>query len=128
MPNTRIETRRGWVADPSALIDAVHDALIEALRIPVSDRTLRLIEHEPERFSAPPGKGPRYTIVEITMFSGRSMDAKRMLYAAIVRNLGTLGVPPGDVKITLIDVPLENWGVRGGKPASEVELGFEVRV
>lgn len=24
--------------------------------------------------------------------------------------------------------PLENWGVKGGKPASEVDLGFNVDV
>ncbi|MGE0724592.1 MAG: tautomerase family protein [Alphaproteobacteria bacterium] len=128
MPSTRIETRRGWVADPSALIDAVHDALVEALRIPVSDRTVRLIEHEPGHFRTPPHRGERYTVVEITMFSGRSMDAKRRLYEAIVRNLEVLGVPTTDVKIVLIDVPPENWGIRGGKPASEIELGFEIRV
>jgi hypothetical protein len=28
----------------------------------------------------------------------------------------------------LHEVPLENWGIRGGTPASDVDLGFEVGV
>jgi phenylpyruvate tautomerase PptA (4-oxalocrotonate tautomerase family) len=62
------------------------------------------------------------------MFAGRSLDAKRRLYRAMVTNLGHLGVPASDVLIVLHDVPLENWGVRGGTPASDVDLGFEVGV
>src|SRR5258708_10249691 len=129
MPNTRIEVKRGWVgAERGAVIEAVQSALIEAIRIPDHDRTLRLIEHDPDAFAAPPGRSEKYTLVEITLFTGRSMAAKRALYRAIVRNLGALGVPADDIKIVLIEVPAENWGVRGGQPASEVDLGFEIKV
>jgi phenylpyruvate tautomerase PptA (4-oxalocrotonate tautomerase family) len=92
------------------------------------DRTLRLIEHQPSHFACPPGKGPRYTLVEVTMFAGRSMDAKRSLYKGIVQRLGALGVPADDIKITLIEVLQENWGIRGGQPASEISLGFKIDV
>ncbi len=128
MPNTRIETRAGWVTDASAVIDAVQSALREALRLPEWDRTLRLVEHAPDRFAVPPARGPRYTLIEVTMFTGRSLAGKRALYRAIVRNLAKLGVPADDIKITLIEVPPENWGIRGGQPASEVDLGFEIEV
>ncbi len=76
----------------------------------------------------PPGRSESYTLVEITLFSGRSLDAKRTLYQAIVRNLGALGIAPADIFIILHEVPLENWGIRGGVPASEAELGFRVDV
>ena len=56
------------------------------------------------------------------------MGAKRTLYQAIVRNLAALDVPPSDIKITLLETPPENWGVRGGLPASEIDLGFKVDV
>jgi len=128
MPNTTIETRAGWITDASAVIEAVQSALRDALRLPEWDRTLRLMEHAPDHFAVPPGRGPRYTLIEVTMFSGRSLAAKRALYQAIVRNLGALGVPADDIKITLIEVPPENWGIRGGQPASEVDLGFEIKV
>ena len=87
MPNTLIATRAGWISDPGAVIDAVQSALREALKIPEGDRTLRLIEHPPSHFAVPPGRGEKFTLIEVTMFSGRSMGAKRTLYQAIVRNL-----------------------------------------
>lgn len=128
MPNTTIETRTGWIADATAVNGAVQSALREALHLPEWDRTLRLIEHASDHFAVPPGRGPQFTLIEVTTFSGRSMAAKRALYRAIVRNLGRLGVPPDDIKITLIEVPPENWGIRGGQPASDVELGFKIDV
>ena len=128
MPNTKIETCSGWIDDASMVINAVQSALRDALQLPEWDRTLRLFEHDPTHFGCPPGKGPRYMLIEITMFAGRSLDAKRSLYKAIVKNLGALGVPADDIKITLIEAPLENWGVRGGHPASEIPLGFKINV
>ena len=129
MPNTRIEVKRGWVGDQrAAVIAAVHAAMVEAIKIPEDDRALRLIEYDGDAFSAPPERSDKYTLVEITLFAGRSIEAKRKLYRAIVRNLSALGVPPMDIKTVLVEVPPENWGVRGGKAASEVDLGFEIKV
>jgi phenylpyruvate tautomerase PptA (4-oxalocrotonate tautomerase family) len=127
MPLIRVEIREGWSpAEKGELLDAIHAAAVEALRIPDEDRTQILTEHPAQAFEIPPGKGDRFTLVEITMFAGRSLDAKRRLYRAVVTNLGRLGIPPSDVLIVLHEVPLENWGIRGGTPASDVDLGFEV--
>ena len=62
------------------------------------------------------------------MFAGRSMDAKRRLYDAIVQRLMALDVPANDVLIVLHEPPMENWGVDGGTPASEVDVGFKVDI
>ena len=59
---------------------------------------------------------------------GRSLDAKRNLYRAIVNNLEGLGIPKDHVKILLREIPKENWGIRGGQAGSDVELGFKVEV
>jgi phenylpyruvate tautomerase PptA (4-oxalocrotonate tautomerase family) len=129
MPLIRVAIREGWsLAEKAGLLDAIHAAAVEALRIPDEDRTQMLTEHPAEAFEIPPGKGDRFTLVEVTMFAGRSLDAKRRLYRAVVTNLGRLGIPPSDVLIVLHEVPLENWGIRGGTPASDVDLGFEVGV
>ncbi|WP_199429154.1 tautomerase family protein [Qaidamihabitans albus] len=55
-------------------------------------------------------------------------DSKRNLYAEIVDRLSVFGIPRGDVTITLREIPTENWGVRGGRAACDVDLGFEVDV
>ena len=126
MPNATIEVRRRYTPEEEAgIIDAVHAAMIEGLRIPQADKTLRLVVHEPHRF---PHESEWYTLVDIDLFVGRSLGAKRALYEAIVRNLEPFGIPGDEVKVLLRESAPENWGIRGGVPASEVELGFEVNV
>ena len=128
MPNATIETRRQYSREEeTGIIDAVHAAMIEGLKIPEGDKTVRLVVHEPHRFPAPPGD-ERYTLVDIDLMAGRSLDAKKALYRAIVSNLKPFGIPGDLIKVLLRESPAENWGIRGGVPASEVELGFEVNV
>jgi phenylpyruvate tautomerase PptA (4-oxalocrotonate tautomerase family) len=128
MPVTTIEVRRHYTPEQeAAIIDAVHAALVEGLKIPEWDKTLRLVVHEPHRFTSDPRKDERFTLISIDLFAGRSLAAKRALYAAIVSNLAAFDIPADHVKVLLREVPTENWGLRG-KPASEIELGFEIKV
>ncbi len=129
MPLVRLEVRQGRSPTHKlALLQATHDALVEALQIPEDDRMQRIVEHAVDDFELPPGASEDFVLVEVTMFPGRSVQAKRRLHQALVRNLGELGIPPGDVFIVLQEPPMENWGIRGGRMASEVDLGFEVQV
>lgn len=129
MPFSKIEVRRPRPEhEVQALIEAVYQAQREALKVPENDRQIRYIEHKPEHFAVPPGKTENYTYVEILLFPGRSLEAKRNLYQGIVNRLGALGIAPEDVFIVVHEPPLDNWGIRGGQPASELELGFKVDV
>jgi phenylpyruvate tautomerase PptA (4-oxalocrotonate tautomerase family) len=131
MPHVTIEVRRERPpAEETALIDAVHGALIEAFRIPPQDRHVRLLVHEPHRFAVPPDtqRPEDFTQISVDAFEGRSLEAKRALYRRIVERLEALGIPRDHVSILLREAPRENWGIRGGVPASEVELGFEIEV
>jgi phenylpyruvate tautomerase PptA (4-oxalocrotonate tautomerase family) len=129
MPIVKLETRRGANAEiKTALLDAVHAALMFAFHIPDQDRNQRFIEHAPADFEIPPGRGERFIVVEIVAISGRSVDAKRRLYKDIVDRFEKLGVPRGDVFIVLHDVPTENWGLRGGIPGCDIEFDFKIDV
>ena len=129
MPLTRIETRRPRPPhEVQALIDAVYDAQLESLKIPAGDKQIRYIEHRPEHFAVPPDKTADYTLVEIQLFPGRSLAAKRALYQGIVRRFGEIGIASSDIIILLQEPSLDNWGIRGGQPASEVDLGFKLDV
>ena len=129
MPNVLVETRGGWLgAKRTAFLDAIQAATMEALRVPPHSLVLRLVEHPMECFVTPHETAEQYTHIVIAMFAGRSLSAKRALYQAIVRHLEPFGVPPGDVRIILHEVPRENVGMQGGKAAVDLELGYEVRV
>jgi len=42
--------------------------------------------------------------------------------------LATAGVPAQDILVVLHEPPMENWAIRGGKPANEVDIGYRVDV
>jgi phenylpyruvate tautomerase PptA (4-oxalocrotonate tautomerase family) len=131
MPSVLIEVRRKYnAAQEVAIMEAVHAALCEAFKILPGDKNVRLIAHEPHRFMYPPDrdKPDRYTHISIDAFAGRSIEAKRKLYQAIVNNLEPLGIPKTHVKILLREIPKENWGIRGGQAGCDVELGFKIEV
>lgn len=131
MPTTLIEVRRQYTeAEEAGLIDAVHSALVTAFRIPPQDKHVRLVVHEPHRFACSPNqtKPECYTLVTIDCFAGRSVEAKRSLYREIVEQLAVFGIPGEDITITLRESPTENWGLRGGQAASDIDLGFNVNV
>jgi phenylpyruvate tautomerase PptA (4-oxalocrotonate tautomerase family) len=129
MPDVLVEVREGWLAgQQSRFPDAIHAAIVEALQTPKDDKVVRLTEHQPEQFAIPSSAGENYTHIELTMFVGRSVATKRALYQAIVRNIEPFGVPPNDVKIILTEVPPENVGMRGGKAACDLDLGYELNM
>jgi phenylpyruvate tautomerase PptA (4-oxalocrotonate tautomerase family) len=128
MPVTRIVTGEWAQGREIEIIEAVQSAMLAALKIPDWDRDVTVDTYSETQRIVPIGRSQRFTRVEITMFAGRSIEAKRSLYQTIVQNLAALGVPELEIKIVLNEQPLENWGVRGGLPASEIELSFKVDV
>jgi phenylpyruvate tautomerase PptA (4-oxalocrotonate tautomerase family) len=129
VPHVRIEIVKGrTLNERQQLFQAVHDALMEAFRIPDDDRTQRIVEHESENFEIPPGSSDLYTLIEITAFPGRSADAKRNLYRTLVQRLGEIAIDPRDVSVVILEPTLESWGVRGGQSAADLDLGFSLDV
>ena len=129
MPLVKIEIEEGFDSSyQKAILDGVHNALVECIHIPDHDRRQRLYELDQAHFEHS-GRSRQYTIIEITMFKGRSFDAKKALYKDIVDKLeSNPGIPGNDIIIVIHEPPLEDWGIRGGKPASEVDLGFDIKV
>lgn len=131
MPSVLIGVRQQYSPETeSGIMEAVHTALREAFKILPGDRNVRLLVHEAHRFLCPPDreKPECYTHISIDCFSGRSLEAKRSLYKAIIGNLAPYGIPANHVKILLREITAESWGIRGGQAACDVDLGFEIEV
>jgi len=128
MPIVHVHLRAGRPpAERKAILDGVHAALVEAFRIPETDRNQILHEHPPDHLES--GHGAAFTLVEAAVFPGRSREAKRNLYTALVRNLSrAAAIPPEAVLVVRHEPPLESWGIRGGQAASDVQLGFRLEV
>ena len=127
MPTVKIELKIG--RDIQTLIkirDLVMDSVVEILKLPTDDRNVRMIEYQPHLFQMKP---PYEILIEISMFAGRTKNTKSELYKTIVERLELHGlIEKEKVLITLIEQPLENWGVRGGIPADEIDFGFHVKI
>ena len=131
MPHALIEVRRQYSNTAEvAIIDAVHAALVAGFRIPPRDKHIRLVAHEPHRFAVPPTltEPEFFTLVSIDCFAGRSLQAKRNLYTEIVDRLAALGIPRDHISILVRESETQNWGIRAGQAACDIDLGFEVQV
>lgn len=59
MPDVLIEVRGNWIGPrKTQMIEAIHLALVEAIRIPQDDKVLRFVSHAPDDFVIPPLRGP----------------------------------------------------------------------
>lgn len=112
----------------SSLSSAIHAAVVEALAFPVDKKFHRFIWLERSEFFFPSDRNDNYTIIEISMFEGRSTEAKKslihLLFTYIERDVG---IAPQDVEITITETPKQNWGIRG-LCGDELVLGYKVNV
>jgi Uncharacterized protein, 4-oxalocrotonate tautomerase homolog len=116
MPLVRIEIIKGKSASyKKELLECAHSALIESLGIEDWDRFQRIVEIDREVFETAPGKSDCFTIIELTMFPGRTKEQKRAVIEGITEKLhGVLAIPKEDIFIIINEPPLESWGL-GGK-------------
>ncbi|HXI13078.1 MAG TPA: tautomerase family protein [Thermoanaerobaculia bacterium] len=104
----------------SGLSRAIQEALVAEANVPADDQFQVLIELPATRLIAHPSygnvaRGNDLVIIEITLNAGRSVEIKKNLYQAIVRNLAfSSGVRPDDVLISLLEVTKENWSFGNG--------------
>jgi len=126
MPLVRIEILKGQSKEyKTTLLQAVHDGLVHAFSIPDDDRNQRLYELDECFYERSPGKSVKFTLIELTLFPGRSTTMKKDVISEITRLLGErLQIEPSDVFIIINEPPLENWGMRGVQ-ASVIGLQYK---
>ena len=116
MPLVEINMKKGKSPEyKKTLMECIHQGLIESINIEDWDNFQRINEYDEEDFQKPSFKSDDFMIIELTVFPGRTKEQKRMMIEKITENLkNTLSVDPTDVFITIVEPPLENWGM-GGK-------------
>jgi phenylpyruvate tautomerase PptA (4-oxalocrotonate tautomerase family) len=111
-----------------ALSNIIHTCVVDALAYPPDKRFHRFIGLEPDDFIFPEDRTEQYTIIEISMFEGRSAEAKKRLFNLLFERLHhELQISPQDVEMTIFETPRANWGIRG-RPGDELHLNYNVDV
>lgn len=110
------------------LSDVVHYCVVEALKFPKDKRFHRFFMMDRENMIFPDNKTSSYTIIEITLMSGRSVEAKKRLIKMLFEQVEQkLAIKPNDLEIVLIEVPPANFGFRG-MCGDEIELNYKIEV
>jgi hypothetical protein len=80
----------------------------------------RFVALDAAHLRAPEDRSERYTLVELRLFAGRTVEAKKAFYAAMYRRCAAeLGIEPVDLEIIVLDQPRHDWALRG-RPGDEL--------
>lgn len=129
MPIVRIEESvQRSAAQKHAMVETVYACLREVFGVSDEELQARYLCFALDDFR-PPGDRRHYLHVQITVFEGRTLDTKRRLYRQLSERLGSLLNLSEDAVLVLLDEhPAENWGMRGGLAACDIDFGYEVNV
>ena len=110
------------------LSDAINECMVEALSYPDNKRAHRFIPLDRKDFYSREGRSDAYTVIEISMMEGRSVEAKKRLIKLLFQRIeSAVGVDPTNVEITISESPASNWGFRG-MTGDEASLDYNVDV
>jgi phenylpyruvate tautomerase PptA (4-oxalocrotonate tautomerase family) len=108
--------------------DIIHSCVVDSFKFPMDKKFHRFFPMAKDDFYFPSGRSEKYTIIEISVFEGRSVEAKKNLIKLLFLRLKEqLGIEPNDIEITIFETPKCNWGIRG-LPGDELELNYKVNV
>jgi phenylpyruvate tautomerase PptA (4-oxalocrotonate tautomerase family) len=83
---------------------------------------------EKEDMLYPAGRTDAYTIIEITMIEGRTIEARKKLIRLLFDKIrDQVNIQHQDVEICIQESPACNWGFRG-MHGDEVKLNYKVNV
>jgi phenylpyruvate tautomerase PptA (4-oxalocrotonate tautomerase family) len=110
------------------LSEVIHSCVVDALQFPIDKRAHRFFPLDRSDFIYPAGRTERYTIIEISMFEGRSVETRKRLIRLLFERIhAELGISSHDIEITIFETPKHNWGFRG-LPGDEIGLNYKVEV
>lgn len=122
MPLVRIDLAQDRSPDViRALGDAVHQAMVETLKVPPDDKFQVITAQPSGALNVTQGYlgiayGPGLVIIQITLNHGRTLEQKRAFYRRVADDLhAALGVRREDVIISLVEVAKENWSFGNGE-------------
>lgn len=112
----------------TAISNSIHEAVMSAFEYPPEKKFHRFISLENDEFIYPDDRSEKYIIIEISIFEGRTKEAKKALIRKLYSNISSqAGINAQDIEITMFETPKENWGIRG-LPGDELTLNYKVEV
>jgi phenylpyruvate tautomerase PptA (4-oxalocrotonate tautomerase family) len=112
----------------SALSDAIHDCVVEALQFPRDKRAHRFFPMDREDMLYPSGRSDAYTLIEITMIEGRTVETRKRLVKLLFDRISErVGIARSDIEVCIHESAACNWGFRG-LHGDEAALNYKIHV
>jgi Tautomerase enzyme len=128
MPQTKVHGLKTHLNPIKALLSSlIHSCIVDALSYPAEKKFQRFFPMDPDDFYYSADRTDAYTIIEISLLEGRSIEAKKQLIRLLYERLATIGISGNDLEITIFENPDHNWGFRG-LPGDEHQLNYKVTV
>jgi len=106
----------------------IHECVMEALHFPADKKAHRFFLMDRENMLYPAGRTDDYIIIEITMITGRSIEAKKKLVRLLFDRIrDKVGIAHQDIEICIYESPACNWGFRG-MHGDEIKLNYNINV
>ena len=122
MPLVRISLREGTTPEyRKAIAEGVHQAMVEAMAVPVQDRFQVISEYKAcdliyDADYLDVKRSGKIVFVQITLSTGRKPGQKRALFKRMAELLAkSPGLRPEDLLINLVEVSWENWSFGNGE-------------
>ena len=110
------------------LSDSIHNSIMAAFQYPAEKRFHRFIALEKDDFIFPSDRSNNYIVLEISIFEGRTVEAKKHLIQQLFENIpNATGIAKNDIELTIFETPRSNWGIRG-MPGDELTLNYKIEV
>ena len=107
----------------------IHGCMQSVLGLPEDKRAQRFIPLEAEDFYYPADRSAAYTVIEINIMAGRTVETKKALIKALFAQIeAQLNIAPIDIEITIKEQPAHCWGFRGMTGDEAQDLTYKVNV
>ncbi|MBK9614010.1 MAG: tautomerase family protein [Uliginosibacterium sp.] len=129
MAQIKIHGLRGYLSvRRQAISDVIHACSVEVLQLPGDKRFHRFEMFDAEDFIFPAPRTEAYTIVEVLLMSGRTVETRKRFIRRLFEQFeAVLGISPTDLEICLIESAAPNWGFRG-LHGDEAQLSYSIKV
>ena len=110
------------------LSDLIHSCVVEALVFPKDKRFHRFFTMKEEDIFYPSSRSRVYTIIEIMMIEGRTVETKKKLIKLLFERIRKeLGIQAVDIEIVIQEAPAYQFGFRG-MTGDEMLLDYKVEI
>ncbi|MBK6736856.1 MAG: tautomerase family protein [Haliea sp.] len=120
--------REHLVPKRQALSEVIHSCVMDSLGMPHDKRAHRFIPLDKEDFLMPGGRSDAYTIIELSMIEGRTVETRKKLIRLLFDRIQEqVGITHMDLEICIYESPACNWGFRG-MHGDEAQLNYAINV